>query len=1267
MSHKRNPMGRIQRVVSRFMVAFLVVGLLATCLILTLFAPVKITYAATTCFPAADPVQNGTIAANEYGDHTDGQNQQTTNAGNTVWYVTWNDTNLFIGLSGANLSEDAVFYLDKDPQAPINSSSGGTGGFTGFSYDRTTINLPIKADFVAYFKDGYNEYRTNSSGAWSSQQTTGLTYGSSGNVREIAIPWAAITGGTRPASFAWLGYIGYDYGASNTGVYATVPAANPGGAFNQAATTKYYERYYIVNDTSSAGCTPPFNHDSFVFNNSANESNVGQITVWDFTMNTTSQTISRKSISGNDWTINHNLRVDSGTVDFNGTASATSVSGDVLVNSGGTLKISKGGAGGDISIGGNFTNNGIFSTVFGTVTFNGSTAQTIGGSSSTQFYNLTTNNGAGGSVAVTSIISIANNLTITAGTFTASSTNISISANLINNGTFTANSGTITFQGSPSTISGSSTTTFNNLIVGTGHTLSGPAILNLTGSFTDNGTFTAGTGSTLNVGGDFINNGTFTPSTGTVVFNGTGVQNLTLNTVTTFKNLTISSGVTLTESVAATNATINGTLTNNGTIEKTRSPISNTTYSFGLTGASITVTNTGSLTSITLDRIDANNPTAPTAIQTGRYWNMSTNGNLGYGSVTLPLGSVQPAQASVCHQVTPGDTSWVCQTTSTTSSTVTANGQPITDPPTPLAFAVGNSAPNGISGLSLGTTKLDFQNVTGSSSQNLTLLANAVQTDWQAQVSYGAGASDWLSLSQKSGTLLGGNQGQVKVTANAKNLAVGTYHAAITFVANGDAAHSVTVEVGLTVNPAYTYYLPTLANNAGGFTSNVLVQNLGSGPANITSQSYDSQGGSTTQSVACSNLAVQAKCSPTNAFANGAKGAGIITSNQPLSIIVTQATPYGASAYTVGTGTFSSLIAPLAINNAAGFVTELTIFNAEATATQLTVNFYDQNGALIVAATKTLNIAAHTSQTLDQTATDSSLARGFYGWAQIIGADGSMLVAQVLEHNAAIHFVALANAQNSYQSAVGSNQSKRDGQAQLQNSSTDNCLFAPAIFNGAFGGFVTGANILNPNTNPVNVSITYYDSEGKGFAAAPFTLAAHAVVPIFQGSVGGIGLPDGGLPSGFYGSAMVTSTGGKVAMVVNEAGGSVANGAARSGVYTAVALVGASPYNNIGLPIVANNGNGLISGATILNTADTVVNGTIAYYNPDGTGVGNLRPFQIAAHASLPIYQGAAGLPSGFVGQAIITQTSTGVANSLLVTTNVQSDNLFYSYVEPGN
>ena len=373
-------------------------------------------------------------------------------------------------------------------------------------------------------------------------------------MREIAIPWAEITGGTRPASFAWLGYIGYNNSASDTGVYGTVPFANPGGAFNQAATTKYYERYYIVNDTSSASCTPPFNHDSFVFNNTASESNFGAITVWDFTMNTTNVNISRNGSSGRDWIINHNLRVDNGTIDFFSTGSATNIGGDIIVNSSTSpaLKLTPT----NVNLGGNFVDNASsnFLPNGGTLTFNGSSTQTITTTGTLSF----------------------NNLTINTGSSVTTSSTFFVNGNVTNNGAFTATGGTVTFQGNPSTIGGSNAASFFGLQYsqqlewacrnvktwrsftdnGT-FTAANNSTVSVMGSLTigSGNTFTAGTGSTLNSGGDFINNGTFTPSTGTVVFNGAGVQNLTLNTLLTFKNLTVSSGVTLTETVAANNAT----------------------------------------------------------------------------------------------------------------------------------------------------------------------------------------------------------------------------------------------------------------------------------------------------------------------------------------------------------------------------------------------------------------------------------------------------------------------------------------------------------------------------------------------------------------------------------------------------------------------------------------------------------------------------------------------------------------------------------------
>jgi hypothetical protein len=48
---------------------------------------------------------DGSVAPGEYGD-----NNSLSNAGNTgqTWYMTWDATNLYVGIVSANLSEGAV-------------------------------------------------------------------------------------------------------------------------------------------------------------------------------------------------------------------------------------------------------------------------------------------------------------------------------------------------------------------------------------------------------------------------------------------------------------------------------------------------------------------------------------------------------------------------------------------------------------------------------------------------------------------------------------------------------------------------------------------------------------------------------------------------------------------------------------------------------------------------------------------------------------------------------------------------------------------------------------------------------------------------------------------------------------------------------------------------------------------------------------------------------------------------------------------------------
>ena len=141
------------------------------------------------------PTIDGFIAPGEYGS-----NNSLSNAGNTgqTWYMTWDATNLYVGIVNANLSEAAVIYVSGNPQNPPTCCSNGDGNLTGFNYDGTDFSaLPFRAKFVTYVKDGYREYRNfDGTGGWGAQTANYGAYASNSgnqNTREVAVPWSAIT------------------------------------------------------------------------------------------------------------------------------------------------------------------------------------------------------------------------------------------------------------------------------------------------------------------------------------------------------------------------------------------------------------------------------------------------------------------------------------------------------------------------------------------------------------------------------------------------------------------------------------------------------------------------------------------------------------------------------------------------------------------------------------------------------------------------------------------------------------------------------------------------------------------------------------------------------------------------------------------------------------------------------------------------------------------------------------------------------------------
>jgi hypothetical protein len=196
---------------------------------------------------------DGSLGTGEYGT-----NNSLQNAGNTgqTWYMTWDASNLYVGIVNANLSEAAVIYIAPNPQNPPTCCSNSDGSLAGFNYDSTDFSsLPFRAKFVTYFKDGYREYRnSDGNGGWGSSTALYGSYASNSgnqNTREVAIPWSTITGGGIPSSFVFFGYLTSPGGY----VYGQAPSDNQ-GAF--IGTSAIYTQYYAVVNTGNGTSTPPF-------------------------------------------------------------------------------------------------------------------------------------------------------------------------------------------------------------------------------------------------------------------------------------------------------------------------------------------------------------------------------------------------------------------------------------------------------------------------------------------------------------------------------------------------------------------------------------------------------------------------------------------------------------------------------------------------------------------------------------------------------------------------------------------------------------------------------------------------------------------------------------------------------------------------------------------------------------------------------------------------------------------------------------------------
>ncbi len=333
-------------------------------------------------------------------------------------------------------------------------------------------------------------------------------------------------------------------------------------------------------------------------------------------------------------------------------------------------------AGANITIAGNWAQAAAatFTPGSGTVTFDGTAAQTLGTATSLTFNNLTVNKSLGLTMSTTTTLTV-NDLTVTAGSFTPPATlningsflqnggtltagaNINVAGNWTRNGgTFTQGANTVTFNGASQTIAGSIATTFNNLTVNastglaltTGPTVNGTLTLT-SGAVTSAGSLTMGTGATISratgildaspggtsfnvlyTGGTAVTTGPELPTSTSVLqaltINNTGGVTLGAN-VSVNNGLTIGSGATLDVSASDYSLDIKGgTWASTGTF----TPRAGTVTFSGTAAQSI-----GTAASLTFNNLTVNK-------SVGVALTMNTTTTLTVNDLTLTMGSFTP-------------------------------------------------------------------------------------------------------------------------------------------------------------------------------------------------------------------------------------------------------------------------------------------------------------------------------------------------------------------------------------------------------------------------------------------------------------------------------------------------------------------------------------------------------------------------------------------------------------------------------------------------
>lgn len=305
------------------------------------------------------------------------------------------------------------------------------------------------------------------------------------------------------------------------------------------------------------------------------------------------------------------------------------------------------------------------------------------------------------------------------------------------------------------------------------------------------------------------------------------------------------------------------------------------------------------------------------------------------------------------------------------------------------------------------------------------------------------------------------------------------------------AAYNVSPSVGSTL------YDPVALNGAfGGFTTTVTLYNTGSVTTTGSINYFDQNGNAATGATANFTLAphqVTTVSQNNPALSASVSYFGVIssTSGSQLAAIVTESNTRAnfLATFQATPNLAKTLYVPTAFKSAFGsFNTGFALANPNSTAVTATISYVDDASGT-VSGTETLSIPAN-GEASSYTPAVTGLPSSFVGSA-IITSTGA-IIATVNEQGAAGSGTYLA---------VGS-------PAQT--------VGLPAVANGAFGSFVSGATLFNVTSAPIQVAVSYYNSDGTVQGPTTiYTVPAKSSVLAYQGG--------SSLPNGFFGTVVATS------------------------------------------------------------------------------------------------------------------------------------------------